>query len=110
MGYFLTGEHREYNKESATFTRVVPRQRLAWKRTGFTGGGAWQVAARYSYLDLNSKGIEGGRVHDLTVGLNWFLNPNMKVQFNYFLTDRDAAGTAGDGLIHGFATRLAIDW
>ncbi len=110
VGYFLTGEHREYNKESATFTRVVPNRRLAWKRDGFTGPGAWQVAARYSYLDLNSAGITGGRAHDLTLGLNWFLNPNTKVQFNYFLSDRDAAGTVGDGLIHGFATRLAIDW
>lgn len=108
--YFLTGEHREYNRDAGTFTRVVPRNRLQWDRNGFTGWGAWQVAARYSYLDLNSKGIIGGEVQDMTLGLNWFLNPNAQVQFNYFLADRDVPGTVGDGLIHGFATRMAINF
>jgi phosphate-selective porin OprO/OprP len=107
---FLTGEHREYNRDAGVFTRVVPLRPVAWTRSGFTGLGAWQLTARYSHLDLNDQDIRGGRVNDLTLGLNWFLNPNMKAQFNYFLADRDAPGTAGDGLIHGFATRLAIDF
>ncbi len=110
LHYFLTGERREYNRDTAVFTRVVPKSPLAWTRCGFTGCGAWQTAVRYTYMDLNSKGINGGRVHDLTLGLNWFLNPNMKVQWNYFLAHRDAAGDAGDGFINGFATRLAIDF
>jgi phosphate-selective porin OprO/OprP len=108
--YFLTGEHREYSRETGVFTRVVPRNSVAWNHGGFTGCGAWQVTARYSYLDLNSKGIRGGEVHDMTLGLNWFLNPNMKMQWNYFLAGRNAVGTAGDGLIHGFAMRTAIDF
>ncbi len=107
---FLTGEHREYNRDSGVFGRVTPRRPLAWSRAGFTGPGAWQLTARYSYLDLNSKGVEGGRVHDMTLGVNWFLNPNMKVQWNYFLANRDAANTAGDGYINGFAVRTAIDF
>jgi phosphate-selective porin OprO and OprP len=107
---FLTGETREYNRETGVFGRVVPRNRLAWSRAGFTGCGAWQVATRYSYLDLNSKGVTGGRVHDMTLGLNWFLNPNMKVQWNYFLADRDVANPAGDGVLQGFAVRTAIDF
>lgn len=107
---FLTGEHRDYNRDAGVFTRVVPLRPLAWTRGGFTGCGAWQLTARYSYLDLNNKAIQGGRVNDMTLGVNWFFNPNMKAQWNYFLTARDAPGTAGDGLIHGFATRLAIDF
>jgi phosphate-selective porin OprO/OprP len=107
---FLTGEHREYSRDAGVFTRVVPNRPLAWTRSGFTGCGAWQLTARYTYLDLNDKDIHGGRVNDMTLGMNWFLNPNMKVQWNYFLAGRDAPGTAGDGLIHGFATRLAIDF
>ena len=86
------------------------RRPLEWTRCGFTGCGAWQVAARYSYLDLNSKGIAGGILHDLTLGLNWFLNDYTKVQMNYFLTDRNAAGTVGDGIVQGFGTRLAWDF
>lgn len=108
--YFLTGEHREYNRDSGTFTRVTPRSNVAWNRCGFTGIGAWQLALRYSYLDLNSKSVRGGEVHALTFGLNWFLNPNMKLQSNYSLTHRNASGTAGDGFINIFGVRTAIDF
>jgi phosphate-selective porin OprO/OprP len=107
---FLTGEHRAYNRGSGVFGAVKPLRPVDWSRCGFTGCGAWQLTARYSYLNLNDKGIVGGRVNDMTLGVNWFLNQYMKVQGNYFLADRDAAGTAGDGIIHGFATRLALDF
>ena len=107
VGSFLTGED---NRESGAFTRVTPRDRVAWSRAGFSGWGAWQVSARYSYLDLNSLGINGGRVHDVTAGVNWFLNPNTKVQFNYFVSARRGFAPPADNLIHGFATRLAIDF
>ncbi|MFO0847706.1 MAG: porin [Gemmataceae bacterium] len=108
--YFLTGEHREYNRESAAFGRVIPRTLFDWTRAGFTGLGAWQVAARYSYMDLNSKGVTGGRVHAMTAGLNWFMNPDLKVQWNYSLAYRAAPGDAPSGLIHAFGTRVAIDF
>jgi phosphate-selective porin OprO/OprP len=88
----------------------VPRRPLAWTRSGFTGWGAWQLAARYSYLDLNSKNVRGGEIHDMTLGVNWFLNPNMKVQWNYSLAYRAAPGDAPSGLIHAFGTRVAIDF
>lgn len=108
--YFLTGEHREYNRDAGTFTRVVPKSPLDWSRAGFTGRGAWQLALRYSYLDLASVGINGGRAHDVTAGVNWFLNPNMKVQWNYFVSARSGFAPTSDNLVHGFATRLAIDF
>ena len=107
---FLTGEHREYDRNNAVFSRVIPRRPLAWSRCGFTGCGAWQLAARYTYLDLNDKDISGGSIHDMTLGLNWFLNPNMKLQWNYFLAHRNVVNPAGDGFIQGFGTRLAIDF
>ncbi len=110
VGYFLTGEHRDYNRDTGVFTRVVPKRPLSWTRSGFTGWGAWQVMSRYSYLDLNDKDINGGRVHDMTLGLNWFMNPNMKLQANYFLAHRNVRDPNGDGLIQGFAIRTAIDW
>lgn len=110
VGYFLTGEFREYNRETGVFTRVVPKRPFAWNKCGFTGWGAWQTVARYTYLDLNDKGVNGGRIHDMTLGLNWFMNPNMKAQFNYFLAHRNVADPDGDGFLQGFAVRLAIDF
>ena len=90
---------------------MKPLNPVNWSRSGFKSWGAWQLTARYTYLDLNDKMIVGGRANDLTVGLNWFLNQYMKVQWNYFLTDRQGdSNTNGNGLINGFATRLAFDF
>ncbi len=81
-GYFLTGEHRPYDRRAGTIERVVPFHDFSpWK--GECGWGAWEVASRYSYIDLNSQNIRGGRMSDYTAGLNWYLTPNWKIQFNY---------------------------
>lgn len=72
-GYVLTGESRMYDFCTGTFGTVIPD----------TDCGAWEVAARYSAVDLNSKHVYGGRENDVTVGLNWFANENVQIQFNY---------------------------
>jgi phosphate-selective porin OprO/OprP len=113
--YFLTGEHRDYDPTRGFFDRVVPKRNLFLKdENGCRRGlGGWQVGARYSYADLNDRAIEGGALQDVTIGLNWFLNPNMKLQFNYVIADRNAPAANGpnaDGIIHGFGSRLAWDF
>ena len=114
--YFLTGEHRVYEKERGAFTRVTPLENWFLVRTdeGLCHGlGAWQVGARYSKLDLNDTAINGGVIQDVTLGLNWFWNPNMKWQFNYVVMDREApasVGAAGNGTVHGAGIRFAHDF
>ena len=111
--YFLTGEHDNYNKQTAAFDRVIPHRNFYFRNGGCENGpGAWQVGARYNFLDLNDKSVDGGILHNATLGLNWFLNPNLKFQFNYMATHRDAplAGDLGDGWIHGFGIRTAHDF
>lgn len=113
--WFLTGEHREYEKKTASFGRVVPHRnsKLFPADCGESGWGAWQLLGRYSSLDLTDNGIKGGRINDWTVGVNWFLNPNMKIQANYVVMDRDSLGSPtspGEGWIHGFGMRLAHDF
>jgi phosphate-selective porin OprO and OprP len=108
--YFLTGEYQPYNKEDGAFGRVIPLRNLRFKRgEGCTGCGAWQVGLRFSYLDLNDRAIQGGTVYDWTAGLNWFWNPNMKVQFNAILERRDQPGVA-PAWIGGFGVRGAYDF
>lgn len=80
--YFLTGEHRAYNKTAGAFDRVAPLCNFNIKDGGW---GAWELAARYSYLCLNDKLITGGEEQDFTFGVNWYLNPNTRVMFNYIL-------------------------
>jgi phosphate-selective porin OprO/OprP len=55
------------------------------------GWGAWELAARYSDIDLNFRpftaagvgGIPGGKQDVLTLGLNWYPNTVIKFQFDY---------------------------
>jgi len=77
-GYFLTGEVRPYNRKNGVFGRVKPLRNF-----GLSGLGALELAGRWSYIDLNDENISGGRMNDVTAGLNWYLNPRTKFQFNY---------------------------
>jgi phosphate-selective porin OprO/OprP len=112
--YFLTGENDRYNRKTGAFDRVIPYENFFLVRdpdgNHTCGLGAWQVGVRYNYLDLNDSGINGGILHNVTAGVNWFLNPNMKVQYNYIATHRDVVGTAGDGWINGWGVRVAHDF
>ncbi|MFQ5495245.1 MAG: porin [Phycisphaerae bacterium] len=97
--YFLTGEHRPYKTSAGTFGRVRPLRNY-----GTDGGpGAWEVGARYSYLTLNDGIVRGGRVRDLTVGLNWYLNPNVRMMWNYVLAD-----PARGGDVSAFLWRIQV--
>ncbi|MGE3313919.1 MAG: OprO/OprP family phosphate-selective porin [Planctomycetaceae bacterium] len=109
--YFLTGEHDIYNRKTGVFDRVIPNQNFLPCGDCKPGGiGAWQVGVRYSHLDLNDKAIDGGKLDDLTVGLNWFLNPNMKIQANYTAAHRDSATRLSDGTVHSIGMRFAHDF
>jgi phosphate-selective porin OprO/OprP len=111
--YFLTGEHRTYNKQLAAFDRVIPHENFFWVDSAegrCYGTGAWQIGVRYSALDLNDNGINGGILHAGTFGVNWYLNPNARVQFNYDLTHRSQVRDVEPGFVNGLGTRFAIDF
>ena len=115
--YFLTGESDNYSLERMAFDRVKPHENSFWVPTDWGScfaTGAWQVGARYNFLDLNDQGINGGQLDNFTLGLNWFFNPNTKWQFNYIATHRDVSETAtfpnGSGWIHGWGMRFAQDF
>jgi len=90
-GYFLTGEVRPYNRQAGVLGRITPHR--PFSRSG--GIGAWEVAARWSYLDLSDSGIRGGRLHDVTLGVNWYLNRFTKFQFNYIHAFLDSPVNGG---------------
>jgi phosphate-selective porin OprO/OprP len=81
--YFLTGEHRQYQRLSGVFGRTIPNSNAYLVRGAGFNKGAWQVGARYSWLDLNSGAIQGGQEQDMTLGVNWFVNPNAIFMVNY---------------------------
>ncbi|MBW2616272.1 MAG: porin, partial [Deltaproteobacteria bacterium] len=79
--YFITGESRAYIASEASFGRVKPKNNFDLKSG--SGLGAWEVALRYSCIDLNDGDIQGGEEENFTAGLNWYLNPNVRFMFNY---------------------------
>jgi phosphate-selective porin OprO/OprP len=85
--WILTGEHRPYSTDSGTFGKIKPKNPWNLEKGHW---GAWELAARYSTLDLNSGwAIRGGEETNITVGLNWYLNTNTRIMFNYVLADID---------------------
>ena len=87
--YLLTGENHAWNHREAEFTQV----RAARK------SGAWEVAARYSYINLNDfdYGIRGGQKGQYTIGLNYYASRNVKFMLNYSFIDHDQySNGAGD--------------
>ena len=95
-GYILTGEHRPYKRDVGTLGRIVPDCPV-----GKGGPGAWEVAAHYSYIDLNPGGVGGGRLSDATLGLNWYLNKYTKLQLNYIraMLDRPPFGDSDTNIV-----------
>lgn len=74
--YFLTGESRPY--KNGVFGGIKPNRRV-----GDGGIGAWEMAIRYSSLDLNDGAIEGGEADSMTLGLNWYPIPMLRFSANY---------------------------
>ena len=99
--YFLTGESKNYKRSSAKFGATDPSKNFG---DDDGGKGAWEVAVRYSKIDLNDNdGVNrelkassrrGGVLSDVTVGLNWYLNPLTRVMMNYVYSDLQNIGIA----------------
>jgi phosphate-selective porin OprO/OprP len=93
--YFLTGENRIYDRRLGRLAAPY----IASPYTPFYltrgengnwlwGRGAWEIAARWNHLNLNSGRINGGESDALEIGLNWYLSNNLKIQFEYLHQDR----------------------
>jgi phosphate-selective porin OprO and OprP len=103
--WFLTGECRPYDRTEGVFGRVIPKRNFNF---GHGGWGAWEIAARVSYLDLDSGDIRGGRLAMLMGGINWYLHSHIKWRFDYgfgHVSDR-----IPDGNVNIFQTRIEVDF
>jgi phosphate-selective porin OprO/OprP len=55
------------------------------------GPGAWEIATRWSSIDLNDGPVAGGEMDILSLAASWWLSPIFNVNFNYryILNERD---------------------
>ncbi len=92
--YILTGESRSYKRKTGTWSGVTPKGIV-----GKNGWGAWEVAVRFSTLDLTDKDKVGGEQDDLSFAINWYLTPRVRFNANYVKVlelDRPGESTNGD--------------
>lgn len=87
--YVLTGETRTYNTSTAAYNGVKPANPFSLQGGGW---GAWEVAGRFSTIDLNDKlatatGVAGGRQTVYTAALNWYVNGNLRFMLDYLHGD-----------------------
>ncbi len=113
--YLLTGENRQYDRRLGRLATngIRPYTPFWFVRDGSgnicSGLGAWELAYRFSYLNLNDGPVNGGILDSQTVGLNWYLNNNLKIQFEYLYSDRLAMPPgAALGAINSFGIRTQI--
>ena len=57
---------------------------------GSRGLGAFEIAARFSYIDLNDKDITGGKLADVSFAFNWYPTVPTRVSFNVIRVDRES--------------------
>jgi len=106
--YILTGESRNYKPSDGAFSRLKPFNNFRFSKPGW---GAWEVAFRFSRMDLTDGELLGGEENNYTFGLNWYLNPNVRWMFNYIRADvEDNEEVAEDESANIFQTRFQVDF
>ncbi|MGN6147325.1 MAG: OprO/OprP family phosphate-selective porin [Rhizomicrobium sp.] len=101
--WVLTGESKPYNPSTGSYGLPKPRNPLSFDKAGT---GAWELAARYSVLDLNDNagtaglpaplgGVRGGEQKIWTAGVNWYPNNAVRFVLDYQHTDVSRLNAAG---------------
>jgi phosphate-selective porin OprO/OprP len=75
--WFLTGERSNYRQ--GKFIRPDVRK----------SSGAWEIAARFSTVDLNDEDIEGGTEDNFSFGVNWYSQYHWRFMGNVIKVDAD---------------------
>ncbi len=88
----ISGEHRKYNPATGAYAGIVPdRPFEPWMN--HYGTGAWELAARYSTIDLKNGApgalgaVGGGQQTVYALGVNWYPNTNLRFMFDFLHGD-----------------------
>lgn len=98
FSWLLTGEEE-------TFRGVVPSTNFELGKPGY---GAWELVARIHELSIDEEAFAGGadsyanpltaarRARAAAIGVNWYLNPNVKWSVDYEQTHFNGGASSGD--------------
>ncbi|MBQ2543466.1 MAG: hypothetical protein II556_00780 [Bacteroidales bacterium] len=92
-GYLLFGGKQRYDSKGAKYTRAERGQK--W--------GDLELCARYEFCDLNApaQNVFGGSAEAYTVGLNWWVTNNVRMQLNYQYNNNDRYANGKNKLFVG---------
>ena len=92
-GYLLFGGKQRYDSKGAKYTRAERGQK--W--------GDLELCARYEFCDLNAPAqkVFGGSAEAYTVGLNWWVTNNVRMQLNYQYNNNDRYANGKNKLFVG---------
>ncbi len=104
--WVLTGESKKYKPELGAYGIPKPAQNFTLDKGGW---GAWELAARYSDLDLNynpgtaglatpTGGIRGGDQRIWSAGINWYPNQVLRFMLDYQHVDVSRLSSTGGSL------------
>lgn len=97
--WWLTGENTGYDKTNGGWGRTSPKHNFG----DGTGAGAWQLALRYAQSHFDDEELAA-----LTLGVNWWLNPNTRVTLN--VTHADPDDTAVNEPLDSIGLRFQVDF
>lgn len=119
LSWILSGENHRYNPQAGAYYRVSPRHPFNPKHGEW---GAWELAARISYVDLNSNfhsgvplsanpaAVDGGIQRGYSFGLNWYPNDLIRFLLDYdHVVYSKANGTAVPGAPLGARVGSSFD-
>jgi phosphate-selective porin OprO and OprP len=70
------------------------------------GIGAWELVLRYSYVDMNSGAIDGGKFWRITPMVNWHMSSTTRLELVYGYSGLGRDGIQGNTSY--FQTRLQL--
>lgn len=97
-GWIITGQHRGYVGNQGAFGPVPVTAPFAPSKGQW---GSWEAVFRYSVADLNyaqndplaANRVRGGYQEVYTMGLNWYVTPNVRAMVDYQFIDIKKLGT-----------------
>lgn len=91
-GVLLFGGRQNYDAGGAKYTRITPGR--SW--------GDIELCGRFDRLDLDSQGVYGGAANAWTAGINYYVNPNIKMMLNYQYVTNNKYANGNGKLVVGY--------
>ncbi len=110
VGYFLTGESKTYSPNKGKIEPITPLDPVfTFRNHKKVGIGAWEIAVKYSVVNLNSK-TKFGKLLTYGVGLNWYLNDNIKLSNDFLISRTDRFAAVPNSISKIVLARLQIEF